>query len=296
MALGSRCHAPGLAALRMAVLRPAALLGLFAVTAGCVGSVVQSERRVRQDPAKTKVDLIKKEMELQLNGLRQLGTLTDDVKKEVRRTDAINENRTFLLGQILQHSEDIPQTLAEAPNEVAAVMAEVPLVTAPPGLDAEQAAAFEAQSRAVRADLVDRTRKFVFKIAERVANASSLLKARVETLEEVRKKDRKVVDSITNKVDTVQKAVDDQVMALGQTRDKFVKNEIQGEQFDVLEAVDNLKARFNDIKESVQGDNLQKMSPLGIKNVRRNMQAWKRSHEKVTQEVIRFGKLRAKAQ
>jgi len=260
----------------------------------------QLERRIsRKGPPaavkKEKVDLIKSEMELQMKGLGSLRDSADDAVKEVRRTDAINENRTFILGEVLSLAEDVPRALADAPKEMTDAMAEIPLVTPPPGLNATQASAFDAAVKASREALLARTKKLTVTLTERVANATSVLKAKIDVLEAVRKEGRKVNDDITKKVKGVRQGIDDQMYALAQTKDKFVASEVDGGKEDLLNSVMDLKYDFGRIKESVEGDKINKITSTGIDNVRGDMRSWNRRKEKVHQEIMRYKKLKDKA-
>jgi len=261
---------------------------------------VQLERRTAQkgDPAavkKGKVELIKSEMELQMKGLSSLRGKADEASKEVRRTDAINENRTFILGEVLTLSEAIPKALADAPKEMTEAMAEIPLVTPPPGLNATQASAFETAVKAAREALVARTNQLAVTLTERVANATSVLKSKIAVLEDVRKDDRKIVDDITNKVKSVRQGIDDQILALTQTKDKFVASEVDGGKEDLMDSVSELKFDFGRIREATEGDNLNEMTGVGLGNTRRDIASWKRKKDKVKEEIMRYKKLKAKA-
>jgi hypothetical protein len=254
-----------------------------------------AHKQVPEAIKKDKVDLIKTEMELQMQGLNKLRGSADDAVKEVRRTDAINDNRTFILGEVLSLSEAIPTALANAPQEMADAMAEIPLVTPPPGLDATQTEQFEAAAKAAREALVARTSQLTSILTERVANATSVLKEKIAVLEDVRKTDRKVVDDITKKVQTVRQGINDQILAIGQTKDKFVASEVDGGKEDLLDAVGELKFDYSRIKESVKGDKFNEMTGTGLSNVRQDISSWKRKKEKVRDEILRYKKLKAKA-
>lgn len=277
--------------------------GLFGVVlVALAADLAQSEtrtQRLRQPvPAHVRdaqVDVVGQSMGKQLEGLRELKGEVETVEVTLRRTDAVAENRTYLLGKVVKLSEDLPAVMAPVPVKLAEAFKLVPNASAPAGMNESLKPAFEAAVAQMRGQLISAAEGLVTNLATRVSNVTQLLRANVDALHEVKSADAMVTTDLGDEIRVLGGHVDDQISAMAQTRDLFASSEVKNAGFELHDDLNDLKTDLAGIRESLSPGKIDQMAGAGFDNARKTMQRWRSKRDKLRRAVQDYARIKGKA-
>lgn len=254
------------------------------------GKVKELWGRLSQPQKEEMIELIDREMDAQLGGLRRVRGAVKDSRSAVDTALAAEQNSLGLLNSVGKLTEELAAAVLTTTQPPTAP----PVTTPPPTPATTEAPKGNSTSCAPCPTLPPQTvPPAPPTIAPAFFNNVESLVANVRNLEKVAAEEETASEDVSKKVKTLRGLVDKQIIAATQTKKKFMEGELADAGGEMKQSFNNLRDRLTDMQAAAAGDKLTRVSPEYVHNLSRQVGQWKKEQRTLKKKMKKYAEIRA---